>query len=100
MDRNQFILVSGTSHPAFAEELAAYLKVGLGKVHFEPFPDGEISVQIQENVRGRDTFVILSVAHQPNYYLMELLIMIDALKRASSKSIATIIPYYGYARQD
>jgi len=98
MDRH--ILFSGTSHQTFAAELASYLGVTLGKILFEPFPDGEIYLQIQENVRGRDVFVVQSIARDPNYYLMELLIMIDALKRASAKSIVAVIPYFGYSRQD
>ena len=95
-----FLLFSGTSHPEFAQKLATYLGVDLGQVLFQPFPDGELYVQIQENVRGRDVFVVQSVANNPNDYLMELLIMIDALKRASAKSIVAVIPYFGYARQD
>lgn len=95
-----YIIFSGTSHPGFSIELAGYLGTPLGQVSFEPFPDGEISVQIQDNVRGRNVFVIQSVARKPNYYLMELLILIDALKRASAKSIVAVIPYFGYARQD
>jgi ribose-phosphate pyrophosphokinase len=95
-----FSIFSGTSHPSFAARLAECLGVVLGKVLFEPFPDGEIYLQIQENVRGRDVFVIQSIARDPNYYLMELLIMIDALKRASAKSIVAVIPYFGYSRQD
>lgn len=66
----------------------------------ERFPDGEISLQILESVRGQDVFVLQTVALDPNNYLMELLIMIDALKRASAKSIVAVIPYYGYCRQD
>lgn len=97
---SQHILFSGTSHHSFASELASYLGMPLGQVLFQPFPDGEIYVQIQENVRGRDVFVIQTVARDPNYYLMELLILIDALKRASAKSISTVIPYFGYSRQD
>lgn len=94
------IIFSGTSHPSFSAELAQYLGLKLGQVSFEPFPDGEIYVQIQDNVRGRDVFVVQSVARHPNHYLMELLIMIDALKRASAKSIVAVIPYFGYSRQD
>ncbi|MCH9627806.1 MAG: Ribose-phosphate pyrophosphokinase [Chlamydiales bacterium] len=97
---DQFILFSGTSHPQFAAELATYLGARLGEVDFQPFPDGEIYVQIQDNVRGRDVFVVQSVAREPNHYLMELLIMIDALKRASARNIVAVIPYFGYARQD
>ncbi len=95
-----FTVFSGTSHPTLAAELARYLGIALGKVNFEPFPDGEIYLQIQENVRGRDVFVVQSIARDPNYYLMEMLIMIDALKRASAKSIVAVIPYFGYSRQD
>ncbi len=64
------------------------------------FPDGEIAVQILESVRGRDVFVLQTIALDPNNYLMELLIMIDALKRASARSIVAVIPYFGYCRQD
>ncbi|NGX60656.1 MAG: Ribose-phosphate pyrophosphokinase [Chlamydiae bacterium] len=98
--RPNFQIFSGTSHPHFAQEIADYFGVSLGKVLFEPFPDKEIYVQIQENVRGRDVFIIQSIVHNPNYYLMELLIMIDALKRASAKSIVAVLPYFAYARQD
>jgi len=94
------LLFAGTSHPSFAEELCKYLNIPLGHVLFQPFPDGEIYMQIEENVRGRDVFVVQSIALHPNYYLMELLIMIDALKRASAKSIVAVIPYFRYARQD
>lgn len=94
------MLFSGTSHPELAREVANCLKVHLGKVHIETFPDGEIGVQILESVRGRDVFVLQSVARHPNLYLMELLILVDALKRASVRSICAVIPYFGYARQD
>ncbi|MFN0064813.1 MAG: ribose-phosphate diphosphokinase [Chlamydiales bacterium] len=94
------LLFSGTAHVEFAQELAQFLKVSLGKVYFEPFPDGEISIQIGENVRGRECFVVQSIAGDPNYALMELLIMMDALKRASASGITAVIPYFGYSRQD
>lgn len=94
------LLFSGTSHPDFAQEVATHLGMTLGKVNFEPFPDGELYVQILDNVRGHDVFVTQSTAREPNNYLMELLIMIDALRRASAKSITAVIPYFGYARQD
>lgn len=97
---DQFSLFAGSSHPAFAQGLSDHLGLPLGKVLFEPFPDGEIYAQILENVRGREVFVVQTVARRPNYYLMELLIMIDALKRASAKSIIAVIPYFGYSRQD
>src|SRR5271163_1324389 len=94
------ILFSGTSHPELAKEAAFCLGIELGKIAIERFPDGEISLQIQENVRGRDTFVFQSVALNPNNYLMELLMMIDALRRASAATITAVIPYFGYCRQD
>lgn len=100
MSGDPFMLFSGTSHPKLSEEIAKNLGVPLGKTQIELFPDGEIGAQILENVRGRDVFVVQSIAKKPNFYLMELLILIDALKRASVRSIVAVIPYYGYARQD
>jgi ribose-phosphate pyrophosphokinase len=97
---NSFIVFSGSSHEGLAKEIARELGKPLGKILIETFPDGETGVQILENVRGRDVFVLQSVARNPNHYLMELLIIADALKRASARSVAAIIPYYGYARQD
>src|SRR5579862_977558 len=97
---NSYMLFAGTSHPELAQQIADCLKVSLGKAHIETFPDGEIGVQILESVRGKDVFVMQSIARHPNFYLMELLILIDALKRASARSINVVIPYYGYARQD
>jgi len=95
-----FILFSGRSHPSFAKEVANFLHVELGKVTIQDFPDGEIGVRINENVRGRDVFVLQSLARQPNFYLMELLIMVDALKRAFAKTVVVVLPYFCYARQD
>lgn len=97
---SNFMLFAGSSHPELAKEVADSLGVQLGKLELQRFPDEEISLQILENVRGRDVFVMQSIALEPNEYLVELLILIDALKRASAKSIHAIIPYYGYARQD
>lgn len=93
-------LFSGTSHPELAKKIAHHAKMSLGSVDIQTFPDGEVFAQIQENIRGKVAFVVQSLAHKPNHYLMELLMMIDALKRASVKSIIAIIPYYAYARQD
>jgi ribose-phosphate pyrophosphokinase len=97
---SDFLLFAGSSHPELSQEIANTLGVSLGDLDIKRFPDGEISIQIRENVRGRDVFVLQSVALNPNQYLMELLILIDALKRASARSINAVIPYYGYARQD
>ena len=88
------------SHPALAQEIVDNLGLGLGKSTVTKFSDGEISVSIWESVRGADVFVVQSTGDPVNDNLMELLIMVDALKRASAKSITAVMPYYGYARQD
>lgn len=93
-------LFTGSSHPELAKLVARGLGIELGKVSLSTFPDHEIGVQILENVRGRDVFVLQTIARRPNHYLMEMLILIDALKRASARSITAVIPYFGYARQD
>lgn len=98
--KGNFVLISGSSHPELALEVARHLDMQLGKVQLGHFPDGEISVHIMESVRGRDVFVMQTIALDPNYYLVELLILIDALKRASARSIAVVLPYFGYCRQD
>ncbi len=100
MQSTSLMLFSGTSHPTLAQEIAKLLGIPLGKVLIQKFPDNEIGVQILENVRGRDVFVLQSIARHPNSYLLELLILIDALKRASAGSITAVVPYYAYARQD
>ncbi len=95
-----FMIFAGSSHEAMAEEVAKSLKCKVGKLLIETFPDGEIGVQILENVRGKDVFLLQSVARKPNHFFMELLILVDALKRASARSIVAVLPYYPYARQD
>jgi len=100
VENHSFILFSGSSHPELAKQIADTLHVDLGKVSISTFPDGEIGIEVLENVRGRDVFVLQTIARRPNHYLMELLILVDALKRASVRSINAVIPYYGYARQD
>lgn len=99
-EADSFVLFSGTSHPELSKEIAKDLSIKLGDVQIEKFPDGEIGVQILENVRGKEVFILQSIAREPNLYLMELLILIDAMKRASAKSITAVMPYYGYSRQD
>lgn len=96
----QVLLFSGSSHPVLAQQIAECLDTPLSKVDIEHFPDREISVHIAESVRGKDTFVIQTIALEPNEYLVELLLIIDALKRASAGSITAVIPYFGYCRQD
>jgi ribose-phosphate pyrophosphokinase len=95
-----FKIFSGTANPELAKEVAEYLETSLGQVKITPFSDGEIYVQIQESVRGVDCFVIQPTCSPVNENLMELLILIDALKRASAGRITVVMPYYGYARQD
>ncbi|MEB3245132.1 MAG: ribose-phosphate pyrophosphokinase [Vampirovibrionales bacterium] len=99
-DTSNILIFSGRSNPALAQEMAQCLGTELGNVLIKTFSDGETYVQVQENVRGRDVFVIQSTCHPVNQNLMELLLMIDALKRASAKSITAVMPYFGYARQD
>ena len=83
-----------------AEKIAAYVKMPLGKIWIQQFPDGETCVKIEENIRGRDVFILQSICRPPNERLMELLIMIDAVRRASAARITAVLPFYGYGRQD
>ena len=91
---------SGNSNPELAAGIVRYLGIELGNVRIDHFPDGEIFVKIEENIRGKDVFIVQSICRQPNEYLMELLIMIDAARRASAARITAVIPFFGYARQD
>lgn len=93
-------LVSGNSNIPFAKQVASYLGTELLRATVGRFSDGEINVQIEDNVRGEDIFIIQSLSNPTNDNLMELLIMVDALKRSSVNSIHAVIPYFGYARQD
>jgi ribose-phosphate pyrophosphokinase len=93
-------LVAGNSNRALSESIAAYLDMPLTKSVVRRFADMEVFVEIQENVRGEDVFIIQSTSFPANDHLMELLIIIDALKRASAKRITAVLPYFGYARQD
>jgi ribose-phosphate pyrophosphokinase len=91
---------TGRANPALAEQIAHCLGDSLGKITLGNFPDGENSVRIEEDVRGRDVFIVQSTCPPVNENLMELLIMIDSFKRASAARITAVLPYYGYARQD
>ncbi len=93
-------LFTGTANRPLAEEIAQYLRVPLGDAEVDRFSDGEVFVRVNENVRGADVFVIQPTCPPVNDTLMELLIIIDALKRASAHRITAVLPYYGYARQD
>jgi len=94
------MVFSGNANPGLSAEIAAHLSIPLGKAVVGQFSDGEVMTEIQENVRGRDVFVIQPTAAPTNDNLMELLVMIDALRWASAKRITAVIPYFGYARQD
>ena len=93
-------LFAGNSNRVLAEAVARYLNIPIGKASVRRFADQEIFVEIQENVRGEDVFVLQSTSFPTNDHLMELLIMIDAFMRSSARRITAVIPYFGYARQD
>jgi ribose-phosphate pyrophosphokinase len=96
----KLVLFSGNANPRLAQEIADYLNTPLAKAEVSQFADGEIFVQINDNVRGADVFVVQPTCPPVNHNLMELLIMIDALRRASARRITPVLPYFGYARQD
>jgi len=93
-------LFTGNANPALAHDVARHLMVPLGRASVGRFSDGEVNVELMENVRGRDVFILQSTCPPTNDMLMELLVMIDAAHRASANSITAVIPYFGYARQD
>lgn len=97
---NRMKVFSGNANPEMAEQICRHINIPLGKVELRRFSDGEIFVEIGENVRGTDVFVIQSTCSPVNDHLMELVIMVDALRRASARRITAVMPYYGYARQD
>ena len=97
---SEFKVFAGNSNDVLAEEIASLMGKPLGRCTVKKFSDGEVSVSIWESVRGCDVFIIQSTCNPVNDNLMELLIMIDAMKRASAGRITAVIPYYGYARQD
>ena len=97
---NDFLLFTGNANPALAQEVASHLGIELGAATVSRFSDGEVTVEINQNVRARDIFILQSTCAPTNENLMELLIMVDAHKRASAGNISAVIPYYGYARQD
>ncbi len=95
-----YMLFSGTANPELAQEVSKYLEQPLSKAKITKFSDNEINVKIEESVRGKDVFILQPTSAPANFNLMELLIMVDALKRSSARSITAVVPYYGYARQD
>ncbi len=100
VERNNLMIFTGNANPELAKAVANHLKLPLGQINTSQFSDGEINVEIMENVRGRDIFIIQSNSAPANDNLMELVIMADAFHRASANSITAIVPYFGYARQD
>lgn len=96
----QISVLTGNSNPELAKAICRHLGVPLGHAVVGRFPEGEIHVQIQDNIRGKDVFIIQSTCSPPNDHLMELLILIDASRRASASRITAVLPFYGYARQD
>ena len=99
-DRNHLKVFSGSSTRELTQGICAHLDLPIGLGTVTRFPDGETMVKVDEDVRGRDVYVVLSTCEPVNDNLMELLIIIDALRRASAKRITAVIPYFGYARQD
>lgn len=100
MVSNSLMVFSGNANPKLALSVTQYLNIPLGRATVNRFSDGEVAVEINENVRGQDVFVLQSTCAPTNDNLMELMIMVDALRRASARRITAAIPYYGYARQD
>jgi ribose-phosphate pyrophosphokinase len=94
------IVFAGNSHPVLAKRIAHELRIDLGEAAIDRFSDGEVRVEIQENVRGRDVFLLQSTCAPTNDNLMELMVLADAIKRASASRITAVMPYFGYARQD
>ena len=100
MDPATMAIFSGNAHPQLAQDIARVLHVPLAKAHVGRFSDGEINVEILENIRGRETFIVQPTCPPTSDNLMELLVMVDAAKRASASRITAVIPYFGFARQD
>ena len=98
MDR--LMVFAGNANPSLAQEVVKHLNISLGRAVVGKFSDGEVMVEVMENVRGKDVFVLQSTCHPTNDNLMELMVMVDALKRSSAARVSAAIPYFGYARQD
>ncbi len=99
-DAEKLKVFTGRAHPQLAQRVCDYLDIPLGRGRTELFPDGELIVRVEEDVRGRDCFVVQPTSHPINAHLMELMIWIDTLRRASAQRVTAVIPYFGYARQD
>src|SRR3989442_15704485 len=99
-DSDKLKVFTGRANPQLAQRICEHLQIPLGGGHTDLFPDGELIVKVDEDVRGRDCYVVQSTSHPVNAHLMELMIWVDCLKRASAKRVTAVIPYFGYARQD
>ncbi len=97
---DNIMIFSGNANPALSNAIVKYLDIPLGNASVTEFSDGEIAVEINENVRGKDVFIIQPTSRPSNHHIMELLVMVDAVKRASADRVTAVIPYFGYARQD
>ena len=100
MTNGEMMVFTGNANPKLAEEVVAHLNIGLGRATVGRFSDGEVMVELLENVRGKDVFVLQSTCHPTNDSLMEVMVMVDALRRSSAARITAAIPYFGYSRQD
>src|SRR5213596_837090 len=100
LDADKLKVFSGRANPQLAQKICDYLQIPLGRGKAELFPDGELIVKVDEDVRGRDCFIVQPTSHPVNAHLMELFIWVDTLKRASAQRVTAVIPYFGYARQD
>src|SRR6266576_2469924 len=100
VDPDKLKVFTGRANPLLAQQICDHLEIPLGRGRTELFPDGELIVKVEEDVRGRDVFIIQPTSHPVNAHLMELFIWIDCLRRASARRVTAVIPYFGYARQD
>ncbi len=100
MTMSKLTVLSGTANPDLAKAMCDHLGVRLGDAYIGRFPDGELDVKVREDVRGADVFIVQPTCHPPNETLMELLLLIDSVKRASAERVTAVMPYYGYARKD
>jgi len=97
---SELMIFSGNANPELARRIASHLHISLGKATVQTFSDGEVSVEIEETVRGREVFIIQPTSQPTNDHIMELMVMIDALRRASAERVTAVVPYFGYSRQD
>src|SRR5260221_11638248 len=99
-DADHLKVFTGRANPEMAQKICNYLQIPMGRGRTELFPDGELIVKVDEDVRGRDCYIVQPTCHPVNAHLMELMIWIDCLRRASANRVTAVIPYFGYARQD